>query len=58
MSIYVVNRCVTHYTECIWVHPCRNILHRECLPLVRAATGIELTDTIDMTCSKYQYTGE
>ena len=27
-----------------------------CLPWLRAVTGIHLTDTIDMTCSKYGYT--
>ena len=29
-----------------------------CLPWLRSITGIELTDTIDMTCSKYEYTGK
>ncbi len=26
--------------------------------MLRSVTGIALTNTIDMTCSKYQYTGE
>ena len=36
---------------------CRSLFHDTCLPLLRSITGIELTDTIDMTCSKYEYTG-
>ena len=35
----------------------RSLFHDTCLPLLRSITGIELTDTIDMTCSKYEYTG-
>lgn len=27
------------------------------LPWLRELTGIKLSDTIDMTCSKYEYTG-
>ena len=28
------------------------------LPWLRDLTGIQLSETIDMTCSKYEYTGK
>ena len=34
------------------------MFHDTCLPWLRSITGIELTNTIDMTCSKYEYTGQ
>ena len=33
------------------------MFHDECLPWLKKVTGLELTDKIDMTCSKYGYTG-
>ena len=35
----------------------RHLLEEEMLPWLRDLTGIALTDNIDMTCSKYEYTG-
>ena len=34
------------------------MFHTQCLPWLTAITGIDLTDVIDMTCSKYEYTGQ
>ena len=35
----------------------RDELKESCLPLIKEVTGIPLNDTIDLTCSKYDYTG-
>ncbi len=35
----------------------RCLLREQCLPWLRRVTGLQLTDTIDITCSKYDYTG-
>ena len=36
----------------------RSMFRDELLPWLRHVTGLQLTDTIDMTCSKYNYTGK
>ena len=36
---------------------CRDVLSQECLPWLRQVTGIELNSHIDITCSKYEFTG-
>ena len=37
--------------------PCRKLLYEEFLDWVKDVTGVALTDTVDMTCSRYDYTG-
>lgn len=39
----------------MYVHLRRTFLHDCCLPFLRSVSGIELTDTIDMTCSRYDH---
>lgn len=36
----------------------RELLIEEMLPWLRELTGIDLTEGVDSTCSKYEYTGE
>lgn len=36
----------------------RDVLREQVLPWLGQVTGIELTTQIDITCSKYEFTGE
>lgn len=56
--------CVGAYVDCVMscVMGCclyyyRGLLQNECLPWLREVTGLELNDHIDITCSKYEFTG-
>ena len=37
---------------------CRDVLREQVLPWLGQVTGIQLTTQIDITCSKYEFTGK
>ncbi|XP_064387306.1 prolyl 3-hydroxylase OGFOD1-like [Halichondria panicea] len=44
------------FTDYRCISALRCLLREQCLPWLRQVTGLQLTDTIDITCSKYEYT--